>query len=81
MPSGFEKNINYNKKTVLAVILPQLRQNGMHFEVNIKGQPRFYMAWSPLGRYDVAPGQDVKIPYELILAVSDAIEENVKKNP
>jgi hypothetical protein len=77
MAQSFEKNIHFNKKTVLAVILPQLRQNGMHYEVNIKGHPRFYMSWSPLGRYDLSPHQDAKIPYDLILAVSDEIEKAV----
>ena len=72
--SSFSKQVVYNKKALLAVILPQLRQDGMYYEVNIQGYPRFYMSWSPLGRYDIA-GEDVSIPYELVLAVSDAIEK------
>ena len=57
------------------MIIPQLRQDGMYYEVNIKGYPRFYMAWSPLGRYDVVNEEDAALPYQLILAVSDVIEE------
>ena len=59
----------------MAVILPQLRRNGIHYEVNINGFPRFYVVWSQLGRYDVAPGITAsQIPYEVVLSVSDAIE-------
>jgi hypothetical protein len=75
MAASFSTQIVYNKQPMLAVILPQLRQDGMHYEVNIKGFPRFYMVWTVLGRYDVAEGKDAPVlPYELILAVSDAIE-------
>jgi len=31
------------------------------------------MTWSPLGRYDTVDDLDGRIPYELVLAVSDAI--------
>lgn len=76
MASNFSKRINFDNKNALAVIVPQLRKNGMHYEVNVKGYPRFYMVWSPLSRYDVAKQEGLKpLPYELILAVSDAIEE------
>ena len=75
MAASFSTQIVHEKKPLLAVILPQLRKNGMHYEVNIKGFPRFYMAWSALGRYDIAGGEDAPaLPYALILAVSDAIE-------
>lgn len=75
MPASFSAQVVYNKQSLLAVILPQLRRNGMHYEVNINGFPRFYMAWSALGRYDIAPGSNApQVPYELVLAVSDAIE-------
>ena len=77
MPESFSKQIVYNKQTLLAVIIPQLRHNGMHYEVNIKGFPRFYMVWGPLGRYDVAG--DEQLPYELVLAVSDIIEKRMAK--
>lgn len=60
---------------MLAVIIPQLRKDGMYYEVNIKGYPRFYMAWSPLGRYDIVNEEDSNLPYQLVLAVSDVIEK------
>lgn len=75
MPDSFKKQVVFNKKPLLAIIVPQLRKNGMYYEVNIKGYPRFYMSWSPLGRYDVASEEGIKLPYELVLAVSDAIEK------
>jgi hypothetical protein len=78
MRHNFTKRIVYNGQTVLAVIIPQHRQNGMYYEVNVKGFPRFHVTMSPLGRYDLAPGGEVDIPYELVLAVSDAIEEQAK---
>lgn len=78
MRRNMQKRITYNGKTVLAIIVPEHRQNGMHYEVNVKGFPRFYMAWSPIGRYDIASQPDGHVPYELILAVSDAIEEIAK---
>ncbi|GAA4462276.1 hypothetical protein GCM10023093_08550 [Nemorincola caseinilytica] len=75
MAVSFTAQIIHDKRPMLAVIVPQLRKNGMHYEVNIKGFPRFYMVWSALGRYDVAGGEDAPVlPYGLILAVSDAIE-------
>lgn len=46
----------------------------MYYEVNIKGYPRFYMSWSPLGRYDITD-EELKLPYQLVLAVSDLIEQ------
>lgn len=72
---SFSKELVFDKKTLLAIIIPQLRKDGMHYEVNIKGFPRFYMAWSPLGRFDVVNGDDLRLPYQLILAVSDEIEK------
>ncbi len=75
MPDSFSKQLVFEKKALLAIIIPQLRKNGMHYEVNIKGFPRFYMVWSALGRYDVAGDNPQKIPYPLILEVSDAIEK------
>ncbi len=75
MPDSISKHLVFNKKTLLAVIIPQLRKDGMYYEVNIKNYPRFYMAWSPLGRYDVAGDEPPEIPYELVLAVSDVIEK------
>ena len=78
MAHSFSRQFTYNKKSHLAVIVPQLRQDGMYYEVNIQGYSRFFMSWSPLGRYDIAPGE-AAIPYELILAVSDLLENEVTK--
>jgi len=78
--NSFSKTVIFEKKPLLATIIPQLRKDGMYYEVNIKGYPRFYMLWSPLGRYDVAEGDDNGLPYQLVLAVSDVIEQRVK-NP
>lgn len=75
MSNSFSQQVVYNKKPLLAVVVPQLRKDGMYYEVNIKGYARFFMCWSPLGRYDVANNEETKIPYDLILAVSDMIEQ------
>ena len=75
MSDSFKKQVVFNKKPLLAIIVPQLRKDGMYYEVNIKGYPRFYMSWSALDRYDVASEEDANLPYELVLAVSDAIEK------
>ena len=75
MPDSFSKQLTFEKRTLLAVVVPQFRTDGMYYEVNIKGFPRFFMTWTALGRYDV-PGEDIPVlPYELVLAVSDVIEE------
>jgi len=76
--NSFSKQVVYNRKPILAVIVPQLRKDGMYYEVNMKGYPRFFMAWSELGRYDAANNNEANIPYELILAVSDMIEKHKK---
>jgi len=73
--NSFSKQLVFEKKTLLAVIIPQLKKNGMYYEINIKGYPRFYMAWSPLGRYDIAGDEEKAVPYQLVLAVSDLIEK------
>jgi hypothetical protein len=75
VPQSFSKQLVFDKKNLLAVIIPQLRKNGMYYEVNIKGYPRFFMSWSPLGRYDITPEHKADIPYQLVLAVSDIIEK------
>jgi hypothetical protein len=51
----------------------------MHYEVNVKGFPQFFMRWTELGRYDLLPNTEEaeKLPYALILAASDAIEKRV----
>ena len=75
MSNRFSKQLVFDKKTLLAVIIPQLRKDGMYYEVNIKGYPRFYMAWSALGRYDIVGDEETSLPYQLVLAVSDIIEK------
>lgn len=55
-----------------------MRKDGLYYEVNIKGFPRFYMNWSPLGRYDVTEEVDL-LPYDLILALSDTLEREKRR--
>lgn len=74
MPQNFTAHIRYAKATLLAVLVPTFRPDGTHYEVNIKGYPRFYMSFTALGRYDIVGDEPGKIPYELVLAVSDVIE-------
>ena len=76
MSNNFTQPVFFDKKTLLATIVSQLRQDGMYYEVNIKGYPRFYMAWSALGRYDLVEEEGIRLPYQLVLAVSDVIEKN-----
>ncbi len=79
MAGNFMAQINVGGKANVAAILPQIRKNGIFYEVNLKGFPRFYMHWSPLGRYDIDANEGITIPYEVLLAVSDAIEKKVSK--
>jgi hypothetical protein len=79
MARNFSTTIFYNKQSYHAVFIPQMRPDGLHYEVNIKSFPRFYMVWSAIGRFDVLPGTSSGIPYELILAASDAIDEHHKR--
>ena len=79
MAQNFTASVSFEGKTVLAVIVPTLRRNGMHYEVNIQGQPRFWMHWGAMDRYEVVKPLDVKLPDALILAVSDAIEKTQKR--
>jgi hypothetical protein len=77
VPNSFSRQFTYLGTTMLAVVVPELRQDGMHYEVNIPNYPRFFMKWSELGRYDLtAPAA---IPYEMLLTVSDLIERAVPK--
>lgn len=73
MPRNFTKTIYFDKKSVLAAVVPHMRQDGLYYEINIKGYPRFFMTWSELGRYDVV--DDVALPYNLVLSVSDMLEQ------
>ena len=74
MAQNFTTQVSYDGKTVLAVVVPTLRRNGMHYEVNIAGYPRFWMRWGAMERYEVVRPVDAKLPDALVLAVSDAIE-------
>ncbi|OJW82165.1 MAG: hypothetical protein BGO69_16355 [Bacteroidetes bacterium 46-16] len=78
MKKNFSVQLNYDGKKVLAVILSEVRNNGRYYEVNIKGYPRFFMTWSALGRYDIVPQEGLQLPYNLVLALSDALEETHK---
>lgn len=74
MPNNFTTHIYYDGKRVLANIVPTLKRNGMNYEVNINGFPRFWMHWGAMGRYEVVQKSGLKIPDSLALAVSDEIE-------
>ena len=76
--NSFSAEVFFDKKKVLAVIVPQLHKDGMYYEINIKGYPRFFMKWSELGRFDIVDGKEYKLPYQLILAVSDVIEKKAR---
>jgi len=78
MKKNFSIRLNFDGKNVLAVIVSQVRQDGRYYEINIAGFPRFFMKWSALGRYDVVPQEGVKLPYNLVLALSDALESEGK---
>lgn len=60
------------------VLLPIMLSDGLHYEVNVKGYPRFMMRWSELGRYDLAENEEINandVPYELVLAVSEVLDK------
>lgn len=75
MAKNFSVAIVYDGKQVHAVVLPVLRRTGMHYEVNVPGHPRFQMKWGPMGRYEVIGEPEGDLPDNLVLAMSDAIEE------
>jgi hypothetical protein len=75
MAHNFTAPVSFEGKTVLAIIVPALRRNGVHYEVNITGYPRFWMYWGVMDRYEVVRPGDVKLPDSLVLAVSDVIEK------
>ena len=77
MPLAFTTILSFDGRTAPASILPALRRNGMHFEVNVQGFPRFFMRWTELDRYDILPDAEEELPYSLVLAASDAIEKRV----
>ena len=75
MAQNFSTAISFDGKTILTIVIPTLRRNGMHYEVNMPGYPRFWMRWGAMERYEVVRPADAKLPDELVLAVSDAIEK------
>ncbi|MBS1783202.1 MAG: hypothetical protein JSS78_09055 [Bacteroidetes bacterium] len=75
MPRNFSKTVHFDKQQVLVVVVPHQRKDGLYFEVNIKGFPRFFMTWSALGRYDIVGDEVNALPYHLVLAVSDMLEK------
>jgi len=79
MSQNFTKQVSFDGKTLVVAIIPEVRKDGVYYEVNVKGYPRFYMTWSPLGRYDVVAGEGLNLPYNMVLALSDIIEEKVKR--
>lgn len=78
MARNFSRNIHFDKQTVNAVFIPRMRQDGLYYEVNIVGIPRFHMTWTALGRYDIFE-TDIALSYSLVLAISDILEEERKK--
>jgi len=74
MAQNFTTSITFEGKPHLTVVVPSLRRNGMHYEVNIAGYPRFWMRWGAMERFEVVRPVDAQLPDELVLAVSDAIE-------
>lgn len=79
MAHNFSKQFTVDGKNLLAVVVPELRKDGMYYEVNIKGYPRFKMRWSALGRFDIT-GEETNVPYSIVLAVSDILEAENKKH-
>lgn len=79
MPRNFSTTIHFDKLTALATLVPHMRKDGLYYEVNIKGYPRFFMNWSPLGRYDIVGEEKNDLPYSLVLAVSDVLEKELKR--
>lgn len=71
---NFSTSITFDGKTLPAIIIPNLRRNGMHYEVNIPGYPRFWMRWGAMDRYELVRPAGLSIPQGIELAVSDAIE-------
>lgn len=78
MARNFSTTIPFNKERLPAVLLPVMLSDGLHYEVNVKGYPRFTMRWSELGRYDLEENEDINtddVPYELVLAVSEVLDK------
>lgn len=80
MRQNFKARISYDGRTVQAIIIPEHRKDGIYYEVNIPGRPRFYMRWGATDKYEVLAQEEVELPDNLTLALSDAIEEKMNKN-
>ena len=80
MVRNFSTTIAYGGRSHLAVLIPTLRRNGMHYEVNIEGFPRFWVRWGAMERYEVTRPADARIPDELAIAISDAIEREGERH-
>lgn len=78
MQHNFSTKIAFEGKSLLAVILPTMRSNGMHYEVNIGGFPRFWLRWGSADRFDLVRADHIEIPEGLVLAVGDAIEHRME---
>lgn len=74
MAHNFTTSIPFDGRYLLAVMVPTMRGNGMHYEINVPGFPRFWVRWGAMERYEVVRPLDAKLPDALVLAVSDAIE-------
>lgn len=75
MPHHFSTVLTFDGKNVPASIIAQMRSDGLYYEVNAKGYPRFFMRYTELGRYDALPEEGITLPYALVLAASDMIEK------
>lgn len=77
MARNFTTTFRYQAQLLQATLLPLSKPDGLHYEINIHQFPRFTMAWSPLGRYDIVSDTEVAasvIPYEIVLALSEILE-------
>jgi len=80
MARNFSTVIHFEQRKLSAVFVPVMKPDGLHYEVNVQGFPRFFVAWSALGRYDIIQDEETTpfIPYELILIVSDLLEKRTR---
>lgn len=79
MRQNFTARVAYDGRVVQAIIIPQHRNNGMYYEINIAGIERFYMHWSVMDKYEVVPQKGLHLPDNLIFALGDVIEERSMK--
>ncbi len=77
MPESKTTTLYFDGRSAPASILPAMRHDGMHYELSVRGFPRFFMRRTELDRYDAVPDEEgglPDVPYGLVLAASDAIE-------